>query len=364
MAGDGAAAATASTNACAAAAVASAGAGTGEMAAEDEEECIICFDALKAKGGAVPLPCSCRVAYCASCWDRALASSMATCGRALCPSCRCPMRVDFDAVSGRLTFSTLRGRGGGGRASGAGEEASAAFGAGFGSGDNWRKRLYEQAMPLQIRLLQRYGASTSGRPLVDAGATADASAASGGAGEPAVSGTSASSSATATAPGSNGSVEAEASAGAASAVSEAEAPRCVCGSRLRRVSVRDRVLAFVNEETPVAPPRSMLERLMQNPPIVCDICNLSVDADSDVWTCENGRRTVLHAVAYDVCAPCFALHAFGVEPPARERGLSGYVPYGDDDSASDSDEDEDEEDFEASSDWVEDDGSADGVGGR
>ena len=26
-----------------------------------------------------------------------------------------------------------------------------------------------------------------------------------------------------------------------------------------------------------------------------------VHSEADVWTCENGRRTVLHAVAYDVC---------------------------------------------------------------
>ena len=66
-----------------------------------------------------------------------------------------------------------------------------------------------------------------------------------------------------------------------------------------------------------------LEQLLRSPPIMCDICNsqarhelgvcadlldiftsfmlVQVAAAADVWTCENGRRTVLHAVAYDVC---------------------------------------------------------------
>jgi len=50
--------------------------------------------------------------------------------------------------------------------------------------------------------------------------------------------------------------------------------------------------------------------LIDNPPIVCDVCAQPVRTQN-VWTCENGRRTVLHAAAYDVCESCFAEHAFG-----------------------------------------------------
>ena len=52
---------------------------------------------------------------------------------------------------------------------------------------------------------------------------------------------------------------------------------------------------------------------MMDPPIFCDLCHKMVNTRSQVWTCENGRRTVLHAVAYDVCESCFMLHAHGVE---------------------------------------------------
>merc|ERR1712241_1151902 len=90
---------------------------------QEVEECVICFEELEPTGGAVPLPCECRVGYCHLCWDRALAASMSACGRALCPSCRSPMYVDFDASSGRLCFSRAQDP----------------------PGDDWRKRLYAQA---------------------------------------------------------------------------------------------------------------------------------------------------------------------------------------------------------------------------
>ncbi|CAK0857856.1 unnamed protein product, partial [Prorocentrum cordatum] len=61
---------------------------------------------------------------------------------------------------------------------------------------------------------------------------------------------------------------------------------------------------------------------MRAPPIICDICRRQLDPCGSVWTCENGRRTVLHAVAYDVCQYCFALHAHGVEIPA-DNGRGG-----------------------------------------
>lgn len=266
---------------------------------EDEgTECIICFEALESRGGAVQLPCSCRVAYCHLCWDRALAASMSATGQALCPSCRCPMYVDFDTQKGHLCFSRAP-------VSPGGEVAV----------DNWRKRLYKQARPRQIQLLQQYGAQGTGADAIIAPGGAGPASGDGGTGDPSLGHAGAASN-------ESGHVEAQTTA--------QEAPRCVCGYRLRCVSVRDRVLAFVSEETPFPPPRSVVERLMLRPPVNCDICERSVDPGSRVWTCENGRRTVLHAVAYDVCEACFAYHAHGVELPMTTRG--------------DEDEDDEEED--------------------
>jgi len=71
----------------------------------EDPECIICFESVGLLGGAVPLPCACRAAFCHTCWDRALAASISACGLARCPSCRCAMRVDFDISLKRLVFS-------------------------------------------------------------------------------------------------------------------------------------------------------------------------------------------------------------------------------------------------------------------
>lgn len=285
-------------DAAASAATASTAKDTTEQQDDEDTECIICFEALESRGGPVQLPCSCRVVYCHLCWDRALAASMSATGQALCPSCRCPMYVDFDPQKGHLCFSRAP-------VSPGGEVAA----------DNWRKRLYKQARPRQIELLQQYGAQGTGGTATSASDVAGPAGGGGGTGDPSIGHEGA-------VPGDSGQVEAPAAV--------QEAPRCVCGCRLRCVSVRDRVLAFVSEETPYPPPRSVVERLMLRPPVNCDICERSVDQGSRVWTCENGRRTVLHAVAYDVCEACFAYHAHGVELPVTTRG--------------DEDEDDEEED--------------------
>jgi len=239
---------------------------------EAEVECVICFEELESRGGSVPLPCECRVAYCHHCWDRALAASMSACGRPLCPSCRTPMHVDFDATCGRLLFSRApEGE--------PGEEPPE---------DDWRKRLYTQAKPMQIQLLQRYGARAAS---AEGGSAAAAPAAALG---PAA--------------------DAGGPAATEDKVADAteEPPRCVCGFRLTCTSAQERVMAFVSE-APMRPPPTLIENLLMRPPIVCDICFRQVDPAARVWTCENGRRTVLHAVAYDVCEACFAFHAYGTE---------------------------------------------------
>lgn len=254
----------------------------------EHTDCIICFEALTSRGGAIPLPCECRVPYCADCWDRALAASISACGRALCPSCRGAMRVDFDAALGRLLFSRAP-------ASELGADAP---------DDDWRKRLYEQAKPMQIKLLRRFGAErpsqaalSDGTGVAAAGVTDDID--------------------------DRGYAAEEAPEATSGGMEQAAVPfqpaRCVCGCALVEVSVRDRVRTFVQEEAPATPPRSVIERLMMIPPIVCDICDRRVKPASKVWTCENGRRTMLHAVAYDVCERCFSRYALGIDDDDSEN---------------------------------------------
>lgn len=117
------------------------------------EECAICFDELR---GCTRLPCSCNVAYCGRCWDRALARSFNATGQARCPTCRCPVRVDFDAEAGRLLFSREEA------ATDAQREHAAESGdedvEGGGSvRERAVTRLARQALPAQIRLLRQFG---------------------------------------------------------------------------------------------------------------------------------------------------------------------------------------------------------------
>mmetsp|Transcript_48772 Transcript_48772/g.106027 ORF Transcript_48772/g.106027 Transcript_48772/m.106027 type:complete len:283 (+) Transcript_48772:70-918(+) len=232
-------------------------------AAEEQQECVICCEELNCQTSIVKLPCNCTASYCHLCWDRSLAASVFACGRALCPSCRCPMSVDYDPVQGRLLFE---------RAS----PTTGSDGAEMLEDTCWRDRLYKQARPMQIKLLQLFGAQA----------------------EPSRAGPSRAG------PGVGSSSVAE-----DVLQQQPQPPKCVCGSRLMCVSVRERILASFNEAA-ASPHPSIVERLMLNPPIVCDICVQQVQG-GHLWTCENGRRTVLHAVAYDVCEACFAHHTQG-----------------------------------------------------
>ncbi|CAE7372128.1 rtcb [Symbiodinium microadriaticum] len=256
----------------------------GAMSVTDhgDTDCNICFEPLESRGGAVALPCNCKIAYCARCWDRSLAASMSSCGMALCPSCRCCMQVDFDPNSCQLMFRRSADKGS--------SSTSARM-------RDLRTHLYDQAKPVQIKLLRAYGAKVGQ-------------------------------------PGTRTSKDME---------TEDHVPRCVCGSKLACTSVRDRVRSFVEEETPVPVTDSELEHLLRSPPIMCDICNSQVAASADVWTCENGRKTVLHAVAYDVCQACFNYYAFGTEREVAndeddEEEGSDYMDS--DDSESESSDDE------------------------
>eukprot|EP00434_Breviolum_minutum_P024128 symbB.v1.2.021299.t1/scaffold1830.1/size100772/8 len=160
------------------------------------------------------------------------------------------MQVDFNPDTRQLTFSRFDGGSSGSKP------------------ENWRKRLYKQARPAQIRLLQEFGQRTD--------QVADKAGKEG------------------------------------SRMDTQDRPLCVCGSRLTCTSVRQRVESFIQEEAPMSISEFEMSHLLAQPPIMCDICNKQVSPNSEVWTCENGRRTVLHSVAYDVCQLCFERHARGM----------------------------------------------------
>eukprot|EP01052_Picozoa_sp_SAG31_P003381 SAG31_NODE_129_length_23447_cov_5.010922_7_plen_237_part_00 len=115
-----------------------------------ESECAICFDVAEQSAS---LPCLCRVTYCLRCWDRSLAQSFNSSGQARCPTCRAPVRVDFDASAangaGQMLFSKddVINVGDGGASF---QEIQAAREATV-------ERLAAQAAPVMSRNMQLYG---------------------------------------------------------------------------------------------------------------------------------------------------------------------------------------------------------------
>lgn len=130
--------------------------------------CAICFEDFDE---ATPLPCSCKIDYCVKCWDKALASSFRNTHQPRCPTCRAPIRVDFDAERRRLVFSLERGpvldisdlSELQSRAAQGSVEAEREFhqlSQGLSESlEEIVERLAQQAIPAQTRLLEDFGAS-------------------------------------------------------------------------------------------------------------------------------------------------------------------------------------------------------------
>jgi len=215
-----------------------------EMAA-----CAICFE----EGIPVKLPCSCRMTYCSSCWDRALASSVSLKGRATCPSCRMHLRIDYDPELRGLLFSK--------------EEENFV-------GNPWKVRVYGKARAVQIRLLQDYGRAQSSHGMDVANPKA-----------------------------------------AESAETERQSCKllCVCGAHMDRLDTHSRVVRMLDDiddswRNRVPDARAFIESLRGQRLITCDLCEKNAMTGGDVWTCQNGMHTVLHPSAYDVCEKCFLEH--------------------------------------------------------
>jgi len=73
-----------------------------EVDQEEDQTCAICFESQSF----IALPCACKLHYCASCWDRCLATSAVVRGQPSCPSCRQSFTVDYNEATGGLIFST------------------------------------------------------------------------------------------------------------------------------------------------------------------------------------------------------------------------------------------------------------------
>mmetsp|Transcript_26098 Transcript_26098/g.52729 ORF Transcript_26098/g.52729 Transcript_26098/m.52729 type:complete len:191 (-) Transcript_26098:90-662(-) len=103
------------------------------------------------------------------------------------------------------------------------------------------------------------------------------------------------------------------------AAGEAAAPECVCGGALTRVDGRGRTRRYLKSMRPdLAEGSATFEAMLEDMTsqgrsgVICDLCESSqLDPDSGVWTCGRGDDTILHATAYDVCEACFLRHALG-----------------------------------------------------
>lgn len=244
----------------------------------DPLECVICFAQLSC---ARELPCACTAAYCTQCWDRSLAQSIQSCGKVLCPTCRMPLRVDFDADQCCLVFSAIPA-----------EERAEPIGRRYENLVRYQDRLAVQARPVQLRLLRECGAALPSHLR-----------------RPALHGDS--------------ELSDVAELSARCAALEA-APRCVCGMTIRRVSGRERASRFFRMHNPDIPHDSaecerFLEQADQLNLAYCDICNASVPPNTPVWICQQENRTILHANAFDICDACFVQYACGVEEGDHEE---------------------------------------------
>jgi hypothetical protein len=241
-----------------------------EAEEDDDECCAICCESSSFE----TLPCSCRMKFCPTCWDRSLAASIATRGCAQCPSCRSVVKVDFDSDTGRLVFERAK------------KTAMTC---------DWSKQLYVKARPTQIRRLQEYGAAIA----------ADAAK----------------------------HVEPHSSlletVGASSPVDRNCTStdsttldlrlQCACGSPIERLSTRMRLSRMLDHSNPAwrqrtrDPVEKVIDRLVKTVKVTCDLCGEDALRTGAVWNCVNGNRSVLHTSEFDVCESCFRKH---VDPKA------------------------------------------------
>jgi len=232
-----------------------------------DDICAICFES----GPFVKLPCSCALKYCSGCWDRALAASLATRGRAQCPSCRSAFKVDYDLNASALVFATDP----------KGTPATA-----------WRTKLYGKFRTGQIKLLEAFKENVASR---DAKVEQDN--------------------------GHTCRMRPHCVCG-----SELE----YVNNESRTLRLLDDMAPGWRSR--VAEPE-MLRRLTDAPLVTCDLCESRAlqgpgGEKRGVWTCKNGPRTVMHPCAYDVCEGCFEKYAGSIPAVSKLRaeGSASHKP--------------------------------------
>lgn len=247
---------------------------------DDDATCAICFEIQPP----VKLPCQCRIHYCASCWDRALATSVTVRGRAQCPSCRTGFHIEFNQEAACLEYSK--------------EEMGMTV-------SDWRSCLYGKARPVQIRLLKDFGSI-----LKTASASNMTSEVS---------------------PAAPSLEKNQVSLSAREDSSISCKPFCICGGVLENIDSRARVIRLLEETEPgwrtrVVEAEQCIESLISSSLITCDLCDESAIRSGAVWTCKKGPHTLLHPSAYDVCESCFSCYAGSKELPALTAGSPKHRP--------------------------------------
>eukprot|EP00929_Paragymnodinium_shiwhaense_P049263 TRINITY_DN24862_c0_g1_i1.p1 TRINITY_DN24862_c0_g1~~TRINITY_DN24862_c0_g1_i1.p1 ORF type:complete len:327 (+),score=62.64 TRINITY_DN24862_c0_g1_i1:71-1051(+) len=312
------------------------------MATEDDAaECAVCLEAVEES---TELPCSCKIPYCFRCWDRCLAESFRNQGQATCPTCRTPVRVDFEADKGKLVFSkaaaleVTKPTHGPPPSDASPVEQRAHLQRMYEQDMAYQEclrqsymedveRIARQAIPAQEKILQAYGDANAAlrsvldkaeevlqkksvkelKALVDrVGGTAD------------------------------GCVEKEdivkrlreAASSDANLVSVWAqetcelGPKCICGDSLTYVSGKGRALKMLSQQTgvPEDDPRLLeIVPTLQSVGVICDLCDRTVKPSNGVWTCRCGTDTIFHATSYDVCADCFGQHVCKLPKPNTEN---------------------------------------------
>lgn len=236
------------------------------------DKCAICFDEIDL---AAVLPCKCNVMYCTRCWDRALAQSLQFAHQARCPTCRCPVHVDFDADKGHLVFSNAHD-----------DDPEP-------DPEELANRLSHQTRSTQIRILQEYGESEdSGRlkSLVET-PTEWLQATSIPDLTDCVS-----------------FIESDIDYGCARQnLDKADLIQYATDALASRFAKNALVSRFatLSKVAPKCICGSCLQRAPDGTSIICDMCDRPCKR---TWTCENGTHTILHAFGYDLCDSCFVRH--------------------------------------------------------
>lgn len=216
------------------------------------------------------------------------------CGRARCPTCRGPVRVDYDQEKGCLSFAPDTA-----------EELSDADLAEHRH--QAVARLLEQARPAQRRLLEEYGDSCPGIRAVSCKDPDKLESAEvrriGSAVEAAVL---------------HKELPPDIIARSSSTIATLppRLPPCVCGSELARFESQTRYEMLLRSLVPDCPDdsqhplfKNLVSQLVNSNSIVCDLCSRPIDMQAGVWMCKTNETTILHAMFYDVCDRCLIRHA-------------------------------------------------------